>query len=72
MDEDSVFPISLTNTAKSPRYQRKWRQPGAVAALRDPAEIREAEAKIARILNPSEKARLERELRKAKRSVDNS
>ncbi|MDE0401516.1 MAG: hypothetical protein OXL96_27275 [Candidatus Poribacteria bacterium] len=43
------------DTAKSPKYQRKWRRPGAVAALRDPAEIREAEAKIAKILNQSEK-----------------
>ena len=56
-------------TAKSPKSQQKWRRPGAVAALRAPAEIREAETKIAKILNPSEKARLERELRKAKRAV---
>lgn len=60
------------NTAQPQNSQRKWRRPGAVAALRDPAEIREAEAKIARILNPSEKTRLERELRKAKQSVDSS
>ena len=60
------------NTAQPRKSQRKWRRPGAVAALRDPAEIREAEAKIARILNPSEKSRLERELRKAKQSVDSS
>ena len=58
--------------AKSPKSQRKWRHPGAVAALRDPAEIQETEAKIAKILNPSEKARLERELREAKRAVDGS
>jgi len=58
--------------AKSPKYQRKWRHPGAVAALRDPAEIQEAEAKIAQILNPSEKSRLERELREAKRALDGS
>ena len=57
------------DTAKSPKSQRKWRRPGAVAALRDPAEIREAEAKIANILNPSEKTRLELELREAKRMV---
>ena len=57
------------DTAKSPKSPRKWRRPGAVAALRAPAEIREAEAKIAKILNSSEKARLERELRKAKRAV---
>ena len=43
------------NTAKSPKSQRKWRRPGAVAALRDPAEIREAEAKIANILIPVKK-----------------
>ncbi len=72
LDDEKVFPRSPTNTTKSPRYQRKWRQPGAVAALRDPAEIRKAEAQIAKILNPSEKARLERELLKAKRSVDSS
>ncbi|RKU12252.1 hypothetical protein C6503_17600 [Candidatus Poribacteria bacterium] len=54
---------------KVPKSQRKWRRPGAVAALRDPAEIREAEAKIANILNPSEKTRLELELREAKRVV---
>ncbi len=79
-DEDSVIsneryaetPSYSESSAKSPKSQRKWRRPGAVAALRDPGEIREAEAKIAKILNPSEKARLERELRKAKRSVDNS
>ncbi len=59
-------------TVRSLRYQRKWRRPGAVAALRNPTEIREAEAKIARILNPSEKSRLERELREAKRAVDGS
>ena len=64
--------IHPKNTAQSRKSQRKWRRPGAVAALRDPAEIREAEARIARILNPSEKARLERELRKAKQSVDSS
>lgn len=64
--------IHPKNTVKSQKSQRKWRRPGAVAALCDPAEIREAEAKIAKILNPSEKARLERELRKAKRSVDSS
>ena len=62
--------IHPKNTAQSRKSQRKWRRPGAVAALRDPAEIRVAEAKIANILNPSEKARLERELREAKRSVD--
>ena len=79
-DRNSVFSnemhaesqIHPKNTAKSQKSQRKWRRPGAVAALRDPAEIRQAEARIARILNPSEKARLERELRKAKRSVDSS
>ena len=60
------------DTAKSPKSQRKWRRPGAVAALRDPAEIREAEAKIANILNPSEKTRLELELREAKRAVYDS
>ena len=60
------------DTAKSPKYQRRWRRPGAVAALRDPAEIREAEAKIANILNPSEKTRLELELREAKRAVYDS
>ena len=64
--------IHPKNTVKSQKSQRKWRRPGAVAALRDPAEIRQVEARIARILNPSEKARLERELRKAKRSVDSS
>ena len=58
--------------AKSPKSQRKWRRSGAVAALRDPAKIQETEAKIAKILNPSEKARLERELREAKRAVDGS
>lgn len=57
------------DTTKSPKSQRKWRRPGAVAALRDPAEIREAETKIANILNPSEKTRLELELREAKRVV---
>ena len=57
------------DTAKSPKSQRKWRRPGEVAALRAPTEIREAEAKIVKILNPSEKARLERELREAKRAV---
>ena len=57
------------DTVKSQKSQRKWRRPGAVAALRDPAEIREAEAKIANILNPREKTRLERELREAKRAV---
>lgn len=72
LDDNDVFSRYPTNTAKSPRYQRKWRQPGAVAALRDPAEIREAEVKIAKIRNPSEKTRLERELREAKRSVDSS
>ena len=76
-DEDSVFSNEVytesqsysESPAKSPKSQRKWRYPGAVAALRDPAEIREAEAKIARILNSSEKVRLERELREAKRAV---
>lgn len=58
--------------AKSPKSQRKWRRPGAVAALRNPTEIKEAEEKIARIRNPSEKSRLERELREAKRAVDGS
>ena len=62
-------PSSPGNTAKAPKSQRKWRHPGAVAALRDPAEIRNAEAKIAKILNPSEKTRLERELREAKQAV---
>ena len=60
------------SSAKSSKSQRKWRRHGAVAALRDPTEIQEAEAKIAKILNPSEKARLERELREAKRAVDGS
>ena len=55
--------------AKSSKSQRKWRRLGAVAALRDPAEIQEAEAKIAKILNPNEKSRLERELREAKRAA---
>lgn len=59
-------------TVRSPKSQRKWRRPGAVAALRNPTEIREAEAKIARILNPSEKSRLKRELREAKQAVDSS
>ena len=79
-DEDSVgssevsaeVPSYRENTAKLPKSQRKWRRPGAVAALRDPAEIREAEAKIANILNPSEKTRLELELREAKRAVYDS
>lgn len=73
-DKDSVFSNEVytesqsysESPTKSPKSQRKWRRPGAVAALRDAAEIQEAEAKIARILNPSEKARLERELRQAK------
>ena len=65
-------PGDTESPAKSPKSQRRWRRPGAVAALRDPAEIQEAEAKIAKILNPSEKARLERELREAKRAVDGS
>lgn len=65
-------PSYRENTAKSPKSQRKWRHPGAVAALRDPAEIREAEAKIAKILNPREKTRLVLELREAKRAVDGS
>ena len=68
----SKAPSYRGNTAKSPKPQRKWRRHGAVAALRDPAEIQEAEAKIARILNPNEKSRLERELREAKRAVDGS
>lgn len=79
-DEDSVgssevsaeVPSYRENTAKLPKSQRRWRRPGAVAALRDPAEIREAEAKIANILNPSEKTRLELELREAKRAVYDS
>ena len=79
-DEDNVFSSEVDrksqnysqSPAKSPKSQRKWRRPGAVAALRDPAEIQEAEAKIARILNPSEKARLERELHEAKRTVNGS
>ena len=65
----SEAPSYSGDTVKSPKYQRKWRRPGAVAALRDPAEIREAEAKIANILKPSEKTRLELELREAKRVV---
>ena len=65
-------PGDTESPAKSPKSQRKWRRPGIVAALRDPTEIQEAEAKIAKILNPSEKARLERELREAKRAVDGS
>ena len=76
-DEDSgvsgevsaEVPSYRGDTVKSPKSQRKWRRPGAVAALRDPAEIREAEAKIANILNPGEKTRLELELREAKRVV---
>ena len=80
MDEDIVFSNEVytesqsdsESPAKSPKSQRKWRRSGAVAALRDPAEIQETEAKIAKILNPSEKARLERELREAKRAVDGS
>ena len=79
-DEDSVISNEgyaenssySENTVRSPISQRKWRRPGAVAALSDPAEIREAEVKIAKILNPREKTRLERELREAKRSVDSS
>ena len=77
MDEDNVFSNEVytesqsysESPAQSPKSQRKWRHPGAVAALRDPTEIREVEAKIARILNPSEKSRLERELRAAKRAA---
>ena len=76
-DEDSVFSNEVytesqsysESPVKSPKSQRKWRRPGAIAALRDPTEIQEAEEKIARILNPSEKSRLERELREAKRAV---
>ena len=79
-DEDSVLSNEVytesqsdsESPAKPPKSQRKWRRPGAVAALRNPTEIREAEAKIVRILNPSEKSRLERELREAKRAVDGS
>ena len=77
LSEDSVFSNEVytesqsysESPAKSSKSQRKWRRPGAVAALRDPTEIQEVEAKIARILNPSEKSRLERELREAKRAV---
>ena len=77
MDEDNVFSNEVytesqsysESPAQSPKSQRKWRHHGAVAALRDPTEIREVEAKIARILNPSEKSRLERELRAAKRAA---
>ena len=65
-------PAPKEEAKRSPKSQRKWRQHGAVAALRDPTEIQEAEAKIAKILNPSEKSRLERELREAKRAVDGS
>ena len=68
MDSQSDF----ESPAKSAKHQRKWRRPGAVAALRYLAEIQEAEAKIAKILNPSEKSRLERELSEAKRAVDGS
>ena len=72
---DEVYTESQSyseSSAKSPKSQRKWRRPGAVAALRDPAEIREAEAKIAKILNQGEKTRLECELREAKLALDGS
>ena len=54
-------PAPKEEVKRSPRSQRKWRKSGTVAAL-----------KIEKILNPSEKARLERELREAKRAVDGS
>ena len=65
-------PAAKREAKRSPKFQRKWRRPGAVAALRNPTEIREAEARIARILNPSEKSRLECELCEAKRAMDGS